>query len=66
MKKTLTTILVIAGLVGHALAGTFRVHYSIKGSGKEITVLADSSSEARRVVMEIIPGSVVTGVRKIK
>jgi hypothetical protein len=66
MMKTLTTILAIAALTCNVLAGSFRVHYSIKGSGRDITVLAESSSEARRTVMDIIPGAVVTNVRKIK
>ena len=46
---------------GAAWAGTFRVHYSIRGSGRDITVQAESSAEARRTVMDIIPGAVVTG-----
>jgi hypothetical protein len=32
--------------------------------GRDITVQAKSSSEARRIVMEMIPGAVVTGVSK--
>jgi hypothetical protein len=43
----------------------YRVHYSIRGSGRDITVLAESSSEARRVVMDMFPGALVTGVHKI-
>jgi hypothetical protein len=43
----------------------YRVHYSIRGSGRNITVLAESSSEARRSVMNIFPTAVVTGVHKI-
>jgi hypothetical protein len=31
-----------------------------------ITVLAESSDEARRVVMDMFPGAVVTGVHRIK
>ena len=46
--------------------GTYRVHYSIRGSGKDITVLADNPSEARYVVMDMFPGAVVTGVRRIR
>jgi hypothetical protein len=47
-------------------ADTFRVHYSIRGSGRDITVQDESSSEARRTVMEMFPGAVVTGVRRVK
>jgi hypothetical protein len=45
--------------------GTFRVHYSVGGSGRDVTVKAESSAEARRVVMDVFPGAVVTGVRRI-
>ena len=48
------------------LADTFRVHYSIRGSGRDITGQAESSAEARRTVMDMFPGAVVTGVRKIR
>jgi hypothetical protein len=47
-------------------ADTFRVHYSIRGSGRDVTVQADSASEARRTVIEMIPGAVVTGVHRIR
>ena len=43
---------------------SFRVHYSIRGAGQDITVQAESSAEARRTVMEMFPGSVVTGVSR--
>jgi hypothetical protein len=49
-----------------ATADTFRVSYSIRGSGRKITVRAESSSEAGRVVMEMFPGAVVTGVSRVK
>ena len=64
LMKTLILILLTASM---ALAATdrYRVHYSIRGSGKDITVLAESSSEARRVVRDMFPGAVVTGVRRI-
>jgi hypothetical protein len=65
MKKfalTLALMLIGAG----AWADTFRVHYSISGSGRDITVQAESSSEARRTVMEMFPGCVVTGVHRVK
>ena len=46
-----------------AWADTFRVHYSIRGSGRDVTVQAESSGEARRTVMDMFPGAVVTGVQ---
>ncbi len=62
-------LVVIAFLLlsSSAWASTYRVHYSIRGSGRDITVQAESSSEARRTVMEMFGKScVVTGVHKIK
>ena len=58
IRHILVALLMTAGA---AWAGTFRVHYSIRGSGRDITVQAESSAEARRTVMDIIPGAVVTG-----
>jgi hypothetical protein len=54
------------GKAQDAVAGSYRLHYSIRGSGRDITVAAESSAEARRTVMQMIPGSVVTGVHRIK
>jgi hypothetical protein len=52
---------------GSLMADSFRVHCSIKGSGRDITVQAESSAEARRTVMEMFGKScVVTGVHRIK
>jgi hypothetical protein len=62
MKKIAAILL----LASSAFADTWRVHYSVRGSGHDITVEADTSSEARRVVMDLIPDAVVTGVRRIK
>ena len=53
-------------LASTAFADTYRVHYSIRGSGLNITVQAESSSEARRTVMDMFPGAVVTGVHRVK
>jgi hypothetical protein len=36
-----------------ASADSYRAHYSIHGSGCDITVQAESSSEARRNVMDL-------------
>jgi hypothetical protein len=60
MRKALTTLLALLLLASTAFAGTFRVHYSIRGSGRDITVQAESSAEARRTVIEMFPGAVVT------
>ena len=48
------------------MADSYRVHCNVRGSGRDVTVQAESSAEARRTVMEIIPGSVVTGLHRIK
>lgn len=64
MKYHLSIILAIA-FAGTAFADSFRVHYSIRGSGRDITVQAESAAEARRVVMDMFPGAVVTGAHRI-
>jgi hypothetical protein len=51
---------------GNVFAGSDRVHYNVRGSGRDVTVQAESSSEARRTVMEMIPGATVTGVSRIR
>jgi hypothetical protein len=66
MKKYLTVALALLLTCSGAFAGTFRVHYSIRGSGRGVTVQARSFDEARRTVMDMFPGAVVTGVRQIK
>jgi hypothetical protein len=64
------THLIIAAtrlLAGSALADSYRVHYSIRGSGRDITVQAESSAEARRTVMDMFgPRCVVTGVHRVR
>jgi hypothetical protein len=64
--KTLLTLTIAFLLCGSAWAGSYRVHYSIRGSGRDITVQAESIAEARRVVMDMFPAAVVTGVHRIK
>jgi hypothetical protein len=66
MKRFFAIILLMTCCAGVTNADTFRVHYSIRGSGRNITVKAESSSEARRVVMDMFPGAVVTGVSRVK
>ena len=66
MRKALTIVATLL-LASTAFADTFRVHYySIRGSGRSVTVQAESSSEARRTVMDMFPGAVGTGVHRIK
>jgi hypothetical protein len=37
-----------------------------RGSGRDITVQADTLSEARQTVIDMFPGALVTGVRRVK
>ena len=64
MKYLLSFILSVA-FAGGAFADSFRVHYSIRGAGRDITVQAESTAEARRVVMDMFPGAVVTGAHRV-
>jgi hypothetical protein len=64
VKKLILTALLLAG--GFVFAGAYRVHYSMRGSGRDITVQAESSAEARRVVTQIIRGATVTGARRAR
>jgi hypothetical protein len=64
MKIKLLVLLLL--LAESAFADTFRVHYSIRGTGRDITVQAESSAEARRVVMDMFADAVVTGAHLVK
>ena len=64
MRKLAFTLAALLLIGGSVMAGSFRVHYSIRGSGRDIMVQAESSAEARRV-MDMFPGAVVTGVSQI-
>ena len=66
MRKSLVSLAALLLVAGTSWAGSFRVHYSIRGSGRDITVQAESSSEARRTVLDMFPRAVVTGVRRVK
>jgi hypothetical protein len=66
MRKSLFALAALFLVAETSLADTFRVHYSVRGSGRDITVQAESSSEARRTVQTIIPGAVVTGVSRAR
>ena len=61
--QQLSADLALAILGTSRMGRSFRVHYSICESGRDVTVQAESSAEARRTVTEMFPGSVVTGVR---
>ena len=63
MKPILILLLSCSVLMASESA-RFRVNYSIKGSGRDVIILAESSAEARGTVMEIFPGAVVTGVHR--
>jgi hypothetical protein len=64
---TRTGIAILLFLTGRAFADTFRVHYSVRGKRPlDVTVRAESSSQARRTVMEMFPGATVTGVHRVK
>jgi hypothetical protein len=64
--KVFLILVALLMMAGAAWADTYRVHYSIRGSGRDITVQAESSAEARRTVMDMFPGAVVTGVSRVK
>jgi hypothetical protein len=66
MKKLTLTAALLLALAGVAFADTYRVSYSLRGSGRKITVQAESSAEARRTVQAIIPGAVVTGAHRVR
>ena len=66
MKINLLGGLAVMLLASTALADSFRVHYSIRGTGRDITVQAESSAEARRTVMDMFAGAVVTNVQRVK
>ena len=66
MKKSLLTLTTLLLLAGSAFADSYRVHCSVRGAGRDVTVQAESSSEARRTVMDMFPGAVVTGVHRVR
>ena len=67
MRKSLFTLLAaLLLLCGSTFADSYRVHYSIRDSGRDITIQAESSAEARRRVTDMFPGAVVTGVSRVK
>ena len=65
-KNAFLTLAALLLIGGSLMADSYRVHYSIRGSGRDVTVQAESSAEARRTVMEMFPGAVVTGVNGVR
>ena len=61
---TIKIIVALLLIAGSAFAGSYRVHYNVRGSDRDITVQAESSAEARRTLMDLIPAAVVTGVHR--
>ncbi len=53
MRRSTTTLIALLLLSSTGFAGSFRVHYSIRGSGRDIAVEAEPSGEARCTVIEI-------------
>ena len=51
---------------GNVLAGSFRAHHSIRGSGRDMTIQAESSAEARRTVIDMFPDAAATGVNQVE
>ena len=66
MRKPILTLAALPLIGGSLMADSYRVHYSIRGSGRDVTVQAESSAEARRTIMEMFPGAVVTGVNGVR
>ena len=66
MKKATLTLIALAAMAGAAFAGTFRVTYTQGGLIQRITVQAESTHEARRVVQSLFPGCYVTGAHRVK
>jgi hypothetical protein len=66
MKKLALTAVLLFTLAGAAFGDSYRVTYTRRGLIERITIQAESSQEARRVVMAILPGAVVTGAYRVK
>ena len=64
MKRLVLIFLLLSGSV--CWAGSYRVHYSVRGSGRDVTVQAESSAEARRTLMSMFPGATVTGAHRVR
>jgi hypothetical protein len=62
MSKALLLLLAVCGTMH---ADTLRIHYSIRGAGKDIIVDANSSDDAR-YTRGHVPDAVVMGVRRVR
>jgi cellobiose-specific phosphotransferase system component IIB len=62
--QKLLAIICLVGMGSDAMADQYKVHYSIRGLGKDIIVNAESSSDARHTVQDMFPEAMVTGVSK--
>ena len=65
MKKLALTAALLLALTVATFADTFRVTYTDRGLIQRITVQAESTHEARRTVMALLPGALVTGAHRV-
>ena len=69
MKRAALSLLLLAMLACSALAGEtarYRVTYTLAGLRKRITVLAESTADARGTVQALFPGATVTGAHRVR
>jgi hypothetical protein len=45
---------------------SYRVHYTMRGSGQDIIVQAGSRADARHTITDLFAGAAVTGTHRIK
>ena len=65
--KTILTLFFACVVATTAMADLFKVNYTtVAGSGRQVTIHANSSYEARRTVQDMFPGAVVTNVSRVK
>ena len=65
MKKLPLTVALLLALAASVFAGTFRVTYTQAGLIQRVNVQAESVHEARRTVMALLPGALVTGAHRV-
>ena len=63
---TTLNIMINVVLGNAAFSDTYRVTYTSRGLVQRITVQAESTQEARRVVQALWPGSYVTDAHKVR
>jgi hypothetical protein len=66
MQKLAFIAALFLAFAGAAFADTFRVTYTHRGLVQRITVQAESTHEARRVVQALFPGCYVTGAHRVR